>query len=241
MSKSLVDIWRSGFVGTFLAGLAFVLPITLTVAIVVWIAQWLRGALGPGTFFGNLLTQAGATLVGPERELFAYGLGILLTIGGVWLIGIFIRSRARRRMEQSRDWLFTRVPLFRSIYNPVQRVVSLMSDDSSKEFSGMSVVRCRFGGDDGVDVLALLTSDQTFMIDGKTRRLVYLPTSPVPMSGALVLVPENSVRSVPGMKVDDLMKIYLSLGALAGESMPAEFRSGDAKEIPSPAEPGTSR
>jgi uncharacterized membrane protein len=40
------------------------------------------------------------------------------------------------------------------------------------------------------------------------------------MSGGLVLVPEAAVTPVPDMKVDDLLKIYVSLGALTPEVMP---------------------
>ncbi|WP_136646509.1 hypothetical protein [Tabrizicola sp. YIM 78059] len=44
--------------------------------------------------------------------------------------------------------------------------------------------------------------------------MVYLPTSPLPMSGGLVLVPEASIAPVPGMTADDLLRVYVSLGAL---------------------------
>ena len=220
MGKSLADIWRSGVIGTFLAGLTFLLPVTLTIAIIIWIANWFRSALGPNTFFGDLLTQGGARLVGPEREYAAYGLGILITLLAIWLIGIFIRSRAKHRLEMTRDWFFNQMPIFRTIYKPVQRVVSLISEDSSKEFSGMSVVRVKLGGVYGAEVLALLTSDQIFHVDGEEKVLIYIPTSPVPMSGGLLLVARKNVHQVEGMKVDDLMKIYLSLGVLATESVP---------------------
>ncbi len=220
MGKSLSEIWRSGIIGTFLAGLTFLLPVTLTVGIIIWIANWFRSALGPNTFFGDLLTQGGARLVGPEREYAAYGLGILITILAIWLIGIFIRSRAKHRLEMTRDWFFNQMPIFRTIYKPVQRVVSLISEDSSKEFSGMTVVRVQFGGEDGAEVLALLTSDQVFSVKNKEKVLIYIPTSPVPMSGGLLLVERKNVHQVEGMNVDDLMKIYLSLGVLATESVP---------------------
>jgi uncharacterized membrane protein len=85
----------------------------------------------------------------------------------------------------------------------------------------MSVVACRFGGtDNGVDVLALLASNHVYNIAGERRRLVYLPTAPIPMSGGLVLVAEAAITAVPDMKVDDLLKIYVSLGALTPEVMP---------------------
>jgi uncharacterized membrane protein len=86
----------------------------------------------------------------------------------------------------------------------------------------MSVVSCRFfgAGEAGVDVLALLASQQLYIVAGERRRLVYLPAAPIPMSGGLVFVADAAITPVPEMKVDDLLKIYVSLGALAPEVFP---------------------
>jgi uncharacterized membrane protein len=40
------------------------------------------------------------------------------------------------------------------------------------------------------------------------------------MSGGLVFVADNAITPIPDMKVDDLLKIYVSLGALAPEVIP---------------------
>ncbi len=96
----------------------------------------------------------------------------------------------------------------------------------------MSVVSCRFGkGDAQVEVLALLASHHVYTIGGARRRLVYLPTAPIPMSGGLVLVGEDAILAVPDMKVDDLLKIYMSLGALAPEAMPGALSPVDARDV----------
>ncbi len=108
----------------------------------------------------------------------------------------------------------------------------------------MNVVSCRFGGGgNGVDVLALLASQVVYNIAGERRRLVYLPTAPIPMSGALVLVAETAITPVPEMKVDDLLKIYVSLGALAPEVLPGTIAGAKTAQPASeaaatvPAEP----
>ena len=55
------------------------------------------------------------------------------------------------------------------------------------------------------------------------------------MSGGLVLVPEAAVTAVPEMKVDDLLKIYVSLGALTPEVMPGAIAA--AQPVPPMSEP----
>ena len=55
---------------------------------------------------------------------------------------------------------------------------------------------------------------------GERRLLVYLPTSPLPAWGGLVLVPETAVIPVPDMDADALIKLYFSFGVLAPETIP---------------------
>ena len=213
-------LWRNNITTTFLAGLVVLLPVVLTVLIIAWIIDVLRAALGPGTFLGNLLTTGGTTIIGQGYDTLAFFLGILIALIGIWVLGIIARSAAQKSIETSIDRIFTKLPIIRTIYNPVSRVVRLATDKTTGDFSGMTVVSCRFGGKNGVDVLALLANQEVYYIGGEPRCMVYLPTAPVPMTGGLVLVPADAVIPVPEMKVDDLLRVYFSLGALAPDILP---------------------
>jgi uncharacterized membrane protein len=220
--------------GSFLAGLLFLLPIVLTAFIVAWIINFFRSAVGPGTILGDLLTQGGILIVGPDQDRLAFWLGIGVALAGIWLLGLIVKTQAKSIIQHSLDRLFTGVPVVRSIYSPVSRVVRLMTDrggGGQGDLSNMAVVSCRFlgTGENSVDILALLASNQVYMIAGERRRLVYLPTAPLPMSGGLVLVPELAITPVPEMKVDDLLKIYMSLGALAPEAMPSAIAKSSSE------------
>ena len=229
----VVRLWRNSITTTFLAGLVLLLPVVLTVLIMAWIIDVLRAALGPGTFLGNLLTTGGTTIIGPGYDTLAFFLGILIAIFGIWFLGIIARSAAQQSIQRSLDRAFAKLPIIRTIYNPISRVVRLATDKTTGDFSGMTVVSCRFGGKNGVDVLALLANQQTYYIGKEPRCMVYLPTAPVPMTGGLVLVPEESVVPVPEMKVDDLLRIYFSLGALAPDTLPSKLKDldDDPKEV----------
>lgn len=224
MMNWISRFWRTSVIGSFIAGLLFLLPIFLTVSIIAWIVNFLSGAIGPGTMLGGMLTQGGTYLLGTNQDLLAFWLGVGIAIAGIWLLGLIVKTRAKHIIQDYIDRLFARVPLIRSIYNPVSRVVRLATErgpGAPGDLLSMSVVSCRFGGGgNGVDVLALLASQVVYNIAGERRRLVYLPTAPIPMSGGLVLVAETAITPVPEMKVDDLLKIYVSLGALAPEVLP---------------------
>ncbi len=219
-----VRLWRNSITTTFLAGLVLLLPVVLTVIIIAWIIDLLKAALGPGTFLGSILMSGGSTIIGPGYDTLAFLLGILIAVVGIWFLGIIARSAAQKSIERAIDRIFTKLPIIRTIYNPVSRVVRLTTDKNAGDFSGMAVVSCRFGGTNGVDILALLANQETYYIGGEPRKMVYLPTAPIPMSGGLVLVPQNAIVPVPEMKVDDLLRIYFSLGALAPDSMPKRLK-----------------
>lgn len=229
----VVRLWRNTFTTTFLAGLVLLLPVVLTVLIMAWIIDVLQAALGPGTFLGNLLTTGGTTILGPGYDTLAFFLGILIALFGIWFLGIIARSAAKQSLQRSLDNAFARLPIIRTIYNPVSRVVRLATDKTTGDFSGMTVVSCRFGGKDGVDILALLANQQTYYIGGEPRCMVYLPTAPVPMTGGLVLVREDAVVPVPGMKVDDLLRVYFSLGALAPDTLPRTLKEAEKAALAS--------
>ena len=232
--------WRTSVIGSFLAGLLFLLPIVLTVFIVAYIVSFVRGAIGPGTVLGDLLTWGGTYILGPSQDTLAFWLGVGIALAGIWLLGLIVKTRAKSIIQNYLDRLLSRVPLIRSIYSPVSRVVRLATNRTGApgDLSSMSVVSCRFfgSGETAVDVLALLASQQLYLISGERRRLVYLPAAPIPMSGGLVFVADTAITPVPDMKVDDLLKIYVSLGALAPEVIP---RADSQGSLPlSKAQPG---
>lgn len=233
--------WRTSVLGSFLAGLLFLLPVILTIFVIAWIINFVRGAIGPGTILGDLLTQGGNYILGRNQDTLAFWLGIGIALVGIWLLGLIVKTQAKSIIQNYLDSLFSRVPFIRSIYSPVSRVVRLVTDrgnGGAGDLSSMSVVSCRFGtGEASVDILALLASQHIYNIAGERRRLVYLPTAPIPMSGGLVLVQENAITAVPEMKVDDLLKIYVSLGALAPEAMPNAIAAGPASSLAPPLTP----
>lgn len=226
MMQFFVRLWRNSIVATFLAGLIMLLPIVLTIIIVAWIVNFLRSLLGPDSFLGSILLHGGTSIIGPGYDTFAFLLGVLIALFGIFFIGLAARGAAQRSIEQFIDRVFTKLPFIRAIYNPVSRMVRLTTDKSTGDFSSMAVVACRIGGNEGADVLALLANPEVFLIAGERRRMVYLPATPLPMSGWLVLLPESAVFPVPEMKVEDLLRIYFSVGALAPDAVPKYMKDG---------------
>ena len=51
---------------------------------------------------------------------------------------------------------------------------------------------------------------------------MYVPTSPLPMSGLVVFAAADSVQKVD-MQVDDLMKICFSIGVMSSKVIPDQY------------------
>jgi uncharacterized membrane protein len=219
MHSVLRQIWRTSIIGNLVTGSLVILPFFLTVVIISWGVRWIVGAFGPGTWFGDILTTSGQAFIGPGREWPAFLIGVVLMLFVLWVLGFAVRTQAQRTISHVLDDMLARVPLFRAVYRPISQVVRVFAG-SNADLSGLPVVMCRLGGESGVDVPALLASKQRFDINGEKRVLVYLPTSPLPAWGGLVLVPEKAIIMMPDMDADALIKLYFSFGVLGPETIP---------------------
>jgi uncharacterized membrane protein len=218
MHSILQKIWRTSIIGNLVAGSLVILPFVLTILIIGWMINWIIAVFGPGTWFGDILTVGGAALIGTKREWLAFVIGAVLVLCCLWLLGIAVRTQAQRTAAHVLDDLLVRVPLFRAIYRPISQVVRVFAGGNA-DISGLPVVMCRLGGAQGADVPALLASPKRFDVAGEKRLLVYLPTSPLPAWGGLVLVQESAVIPMPEMDADALIKLYFSFGVLGPETI----------------------
>lgn len=234
MHPVLRRIWHTSIIGNLVTGSLVILPFVLTVLIIQWVINWIVSAFGPGTWFGEILTSGGEALVGPQREYVAFLIGAIVVLVILWMLGLAVRTQAQRTFAHVLDDTLAKVPVFRAIYRPISQVVRIFAG-SNADLSSLPVVMCRLGGEKGVDVPAFLASTQTYDVSGEKRKLIYLPTSPLPAWGGLVLVPESSVIPVPNMDADALIKLYFSFGVLAPEIIPPVKK--DKPSVAQPPEP----
>ena len=160
----VVRLWRNNITTTFLAGLVLLLPVVLTVIIIAWIVNVLKARAGPRLHSSAAsedgrhdhhrprLRHAGVLARHSDRSWSASGSSASSP------------AARRRRASSARSTAYSpSCRSFRTIYNPVSRVVRLATDKTAGDFSGMAVVSCRLGGANGVDVLALLANQEAYL------------------------------------------------------------------------------
>jgi uncharacterized membrane protein len=221
MKQIVKRTWTGLILGNFLAGLFVVLPIALTVGVLAWMGNLLRGWFGPDTPAGRVIQGLGGSAVDSERIEMAVGWALVLA--GIWMLGVIFRAAAKHKLEEAFHGLLGRVPLVNRIYKPIAQVVGLLKGGADNDLKSMNVVYCAFGAERGGGFLGLAPTEETYLFGERECRLVYVPTSPVPMSGGLVFVPIDAVQNVE-MSVDDMMKVYFSLGVLAAQTIPRQYK-----------------
>jgi uncharacterized membrane protein len=205
-------------IGIFLAGLFVLLPIFVTVVVIAWIASFLSAYAGPGSLLGRLISALGLNVLSSPTG--AYFLGLLMIIGGIFLLGILVESRLRPWIQGALDWLMMRIPLVSNVYDLSKRFVAIVDrGKGDDDLKSMSPVWCFFGGEGGAAVLGLMPSPETVII-GEHRYLgILVPSAPVPIGGALIYVPAEWVKPAEG-GVERLMNVYVSMGVTPPVGMP---------------------
>jgi uncharacterized membrane protein len=196
----------------FATGLLFLAPVLLTLILLNWLAGYLIAALGPKTPLGGLLGQAGMFFTPSPLAAFWAGIGMAALL--VWVVGLAVQTRFRPQLEGGLDGLIARIPVLGPLYRPLAQFVRMMGSSPGGEMSGMSVVSVSFG--ESVEALALLTSPHIHDFGQGPRQLILIPTAPVPVGGGLLFVEPARVKPVPTMGVDDLAKLYVTMGTLSG-------------------------
>lgn len=206
--KSLTGRLKSYFV----TGLIAVLPIILTIFVLKWVSGLVNGYIGPQTVAGRLLQKIGYKFSPISNLSLAYVLGVLLLIGFIFILGMLLESRARKTMSGIAQQTIFRLPLLGTIYRTTDKFVNLMPSGSDDNVKGMQVVYCSFGqGAYSPGTLCLLPSPEVFALAGKPHVIVMIPTAPVPVGGAMLFVPTDSVFTTD-MSMDAFAGSYLSMG-----------------------------
>jgi uncharacterized membrane protein len=213
--KSLFARWRR----SFLAGLAVVLPGVITLAIV----KWLFGTIS--SFTDSLLFFLPSTITHEDNGLGPvhwYWSVLALAVAAVMvtIIGVLARYYIGKRMIDLADSLMLRVPVLNKIYGTIKQVDQAFS--SGKKSSFQTVVLVEYPRE-GIYSVGFITSEQSDEVDekmGKKCVRIFIPTTPIPTGGFLIIVPEEKVIRL-NMSVPDGLKYIISIGAISQERLPA--------------------
>ena len=195
-------------------GLFVILPLVITIVVIVWLADLLSSILGPESGFGSLLQSIGLNFV--DNHIIAYILGLAGTFVLIYILGVLVQIGLQKQFDYIIDNILNRIPIINIIYKTSKKFSSMFEVKDHKELTAMRPVMCHFGDKNGASVLALLTSKEMIEINGIKNYSVMIPTSPVPIGGAILYVPEKMISKVD-IGIDKLLNIYASMGVSGNE------------------------
>lgn len=199
----------------FLAGLLALIPLFLTGWVLISLSRFSDHIL-------RLIPRA----YRPE-ELLGHripGLGLLLTLIMVFLIGALAANVIGRRLMTYGERILKTIPLLRWFYFSTKQLLEtifLKGQDSFRRSILLEYPR------KGIFSLGFITGEAKGEMDSNVPGrafTVFVPTTPNPTSGYLVIVPEKEVIPLP-WSVDEAFRFIISAGVL----IPGEEGSGNVK------------
>ena len=174
-----------------IAGLFVLLPIFVTYIVIKWLYDTI------GTVMINPVRDLLLQIWGlDENNVFISSAAFLVAfgmiVGVLFICGMFFRSRLHRFV----DWVLYKVPGVNSIYKAVSNVVEAISQTQEQDENKFKrVVLIKFPHP-GCKVPAFVTSECRDISTGKNILCIYVPTTPIPTSGYMLLIPEEEVTPV---------------------------------------------
>lgn len=155
----------------------------------------------------------------PDRLLGFHipGLGVLLAVALVLITGMIMANLLGRRLVAFWESLLARIPLVRTLYSAVKQIMEAVLATDAKSFRKVLLVEYPRKG---VWSLAFMTSDDLGEVQDKTIAnviSVFIPTTPNPTSGFVLMVPESDVIELD-MAVEEGLKMIISMGVVVPNS-----------------------
>jgi uncharacterized membrane protein len=142
------------------------------------------------------------------------GAGVVIAVVIVFLTGVVAANIAGRRLFDLGEAIVDRIPLVRSIYSAVKQVLRTVLEDGGQSFRKVVMVEYPRPG---LWALGFQTGVGTGEVQRRTAQevlTVFIPTTPNPTSGFVILVPREAAIELD-MTVEEGLKFVMSLGVVA--------------------------
>lgn len=141
------------------------------------------------------------------------GVSVILAIALVWITGILVTNFIGQYIIKFYESLLDRIPVVRSVYQTAKQASSVIFSSQKSAFSKVLLIQYPR---EGIWSIAFKTNEgltQAEKVAGQKMLTVFLPTTPNPTSGFLLMVPEKDVKEID-LSVEAALKYIVSLGTV---------------------------
>jgi uncharacterized membrane protein len=218
-----------------LAGLVIVVPLVVTFFVASLAYQFLQRLVGP------LLDPAWDRLLGQifiQRSLIRTVVEAVVTLGVglglLYLCGLISTTFLTRWIFGMGEAVLLRIPLLKNIYSLTKQAIDLVMSKEKNAFKELVLIEYPR---QGVYALAFVTGE-TRLSDGPGLHVnLFLPTTPNPTSGFMLILPEAQVRVIE-MSIEEGVRLIMSGGVISPQELQLRPYHSPASGSPDASLPG---
>lgn len=211
----------------FVSGLLLLAPVGVTVIVINFLIQNIGVPTRRLVFF--FIPSDSSTLVWVEYSL--YVAGVIAVVCTITVLGWLSQRLIGRVIVNSLERLVDTVPFVRTVYNTVKQIRDTFVQQKKAVFQKAVLVEYPRKG---IWVLGFLTGQGKEEIQERTSSEllnVFIPTTPNPTSGFLLMIPREEVKELD-MSIADAMKLIISGGAVVPRWPPERAAIDNQKLLP---------
>ena len=208
----------------FVTGLVILLPLVITVAVIVFIVNFLtKPFLGfVKSFFETVgIDSYGfGPFTGPQVALFTSRMAILIGLFAfVVFLGIFTRLFFMRSIILLSEKVLHRIPVVKTVYITTQEIIKAVFVNDEKAFKKVVLVEFPQKGTYVLGLISREAPEACCIATGEKLYSVLVPTTPNPTTGFLMMYKESELI-FPDMTPEEGIKYLVSCGVMTPTSKP---------------------
>ncbi len=252
------ETFRSDFRRSFIAGLGALFPAIVTIFILIQIYKFVDKAIGAptNTFIKKQFrSDAGKRMLvrvfhwKPEwvqdSEAFAkrldekypdyigtvFGLAVACVI--IYFVGHTLRSYVGRRIFAIGDQFMTRFPVVKAIYPHAKQLTAFFFRDRQLKFNRVVAVQYPRRGLYSIGFLTGEGMRDIARAAGERVVSVFIPTSPMPMTGFVIMVPKREVIELD-ISIEEAFRFTITGGVVPPSSQVPRYAAPPPELPPLP-------
>ncbi len=196
-----------------LTGLLVWLPLAITIWVLMNVVGTLDGV------FAWVVVAAQTVLPESLRPLLQDlrnipGLSVIVVVTALWLTGVAVTNMAGQWILTQSNRMFSNIPIVKSIYTSVKQVSDTLFSSSGQAFREAVLVQYPRAGAWTIAFVTGKPSGEVAQHLPGDMLTLYVPTTPNPTSGFMLMVPRADVMALH-MTVDEALKYIISMGVVA--------------------------
>jgi len=190
----------------FIAGIAVVIPIIVTIFILKILISWSDSLL-------SILPK----VVNPQTYIPVHGISLIIAIILIFIIGLMTYNYIGRKLLVWMEDIFSKIPFIKGIYNGAKQITEAFTENK-KQFN--LVVLVEFPREGSYAIGFVVGKAKINDMDESENLTVFIPTVPNPTSGYFLFVKKSNLLKL-NLSIEEAFKIILTMGTGMNKALKA--------------------